>query len=42
MTDPINSQDKVVVIAVITEKEDTLVYIMAHMMCTLLQIIFEV
>ena len=42
MTDPVNPQDKVVVVAVITEKEDTLVYIIAHVMCTLLRIIFEI
>ena len=41
MTDPVNPQDKVVVVAVITEKEDTLVYITAHVMCALFRIIFE-
>ena len=30
MIDPINPQDKVVVVAVMTEKEDTLIDIIAH------------
>ena len=42
MIDPVNPQDKVVVVAVMAEKEDTLVYIIAHVMCALLQIIFEI
>ena len=42
MTDPVNTQDKVVVVAVITEKEDTLVHITARVMCLLFRIIFEV
>ena len=33
--DPVNPQDKVVVVVVIGEKEDILVYIIAHMMCAL-------
>ena len=42
MIDPVNPQDKVVVVAVMAEKEDTLVYITAHVMRTILQIIFEI
>ena len=42
MTDPANPQNKVIVVAVITEKEDTLVYITAYVMCLLFRIIFEV
>ena len=41
MIDPVNSQDKAVVVAVMTE-EDALVYIIAHKMCALLQVIFEI
>ena len=37
MTDPINPQDKVVTVAVMTEKEDMLVDIVAHVMCALLR-----
>ena len=37
MIDPINPQDKVVVVAMMTEKEDMLVDIIAHMMCALLR-----
>ena len=36
MTDPVNPQDKVVVVAVMAEKEDTLIYIVAHVACALL------
>ena len=42
MIDAVNLQDKVVVVAVTAEKEDTLVYIIAHVMCALLRIIFEI
>ena len=35
MIDPVNPQDKVVVVAVIAEKEDMLVYIIVHVMCAL-------
>ena len=33
MIDPVNTQDKVVVVAVMAEKEVMLVYIVAHAMC---------
>ena len=36
MIDPINPQDTVVVVAVMTEKDDMLVDMIAHVMCTLL------
>ena len=36
MTDLVNPQDKVAVVAGITEKDDMLVSIIAHVMCTLL------
>ena len=39
MIDPVNPQDKLIVVAVTAEKEDTLVYIV---MCSLLRIIFEI
>ena len=39
---PVNPQDKVVVVAVIAEKEDALVYIIAHVTYALLRIIFEI
>ena len=42
MTDPVNPQHKIVVVAVMAEKEDTLVYMIAHVMCALFRIIFEV
>ena len=42
MKDPVNPQDKVVVVAVMAEKEITLVYIIAHVMCALLRIVFEI
>ena len=32
MIDPVNPEDKVVVVAVIVDNEDTLVYIIAHVM----------
>ena len=35
MIDPINAQNKVVVVAVMTEKEDMLLDIIAHVMCAL-------
>ena len=37
MIDPVNPLDKVVVVAVMVEKEDMLVYIIAHVMCALLR-----
>ena len=37
MIDPINPQDKVAVVVVMTENEDMLVDIVAHMMCALLR-----
>ena len=37
MIGPINPQDKVVVVAVMTKKEDMLVDIIAHVMCALLR-----
>ena len=43
MVDPVSSLDKVVVVAVTAEKQDMLVYIIAHVMWTLLRyIIFEI
>ena len=42
MIDPVNPLDKVVVVAVMVEKKDTLVYIIAHVMYALLLIIFEI
>ena len=42
MLDAINPQDKVVVMAMMNEKEDMLVYIIAHVMCALFRIIFEI
>ena len=42
MTDPVIPQDKMAAVVVITEKQDTLVYIIAHVVCTLFRIIFEV
>ena len=43
MIDLINPQDLVVVVAVMTEKEDMLVDITAHVICALLcQIIFKI
>ena len=36
MIDLINPQDKVVVVVVMTQKEDMLVDIIAHVMCALL------
>ena len=37
MKNPDNPQDKVVVVAVMAEKEDMVVYIIAHVMCALLR-----
>ena len=37
MIDPFNPQDKVVVVAVMTEREDMLVDIIAYVVCTLLR-----
>ena len=42
MIDPVNLQDKVVVVAWMAEKEDTKIYIIAHVMCAFLQVIFEI
>ena len=42
MIDPVNPQDKVIVVTVTVEKEHMLVYIIAHVMCALFRIIFEV
>ena len=43
MIDPVKARDKVVVVAVMTEKEDMLVYIVAHIMCALVrEIIFKI
>ena len=43
MINPVNPQDKAVVVAVMTEKGDMTVYIIAHVMCALLcEIIFEI
>ena len=36
MTDPVNPQDKIVVVAVMVEKEDILVYVKAYVMYALL------
>ena len=36
MTDPVNPQGKMVVVAVMAEKEDMLIYIIANVMCALL------
>ena len=38
----VNPQDKVVVVAVVAEKENMSVYIITHVMCALLPIIFEI
>ena len=35
MIDPVNPQDKMVVVVTIAEKEDMLVYTIPHMTCTL-------
>ena len=37
MIGQVNPQDKVTVVAVMTEKEDMLVFIIAHVMCALLR-----
>ena len=37
MIDPVYPLDKVVVVVVMTEKENMLVYIIAHVMCALLR-----
>ena len=37
MIDPVNPQDKVVVLVVMTEREDMLVYIIAHVMYAFLR-----
>ena len=37
MIDPVNPQDKMVVVAVMADKEDMLAYIVAHVMCALLR-----
>ena len=43
MIDPVNPHDKVVVVAVVTEEEDMLVHMMAHLMYAFLcQIIFKI
>ena len=42
MIDPVKPLDKVVVEAVMVEEENTFVYIIGHVMCVLLQIIFEI
>ena len=42
MIGPVNPQDKMVVVAEMAEKEDTLVYIIAHVTCAFLRIIFEI
>ena len=42
MLDAVNPQDKVVVVAMMIEKEDMLVYIIAQVMCALFRIIFEI
>ena len=42
MIDPVNPPDKVVVVAVMVEEENTLLYIIGHVTCALLQIILEI
>ena len=42
MIDPVNPLDKVIVVAVTVEKEDTLVYIIAHVMYAFLRSIFQI
>ena len=42
MIDPVNPLDKVVVVAVMVEEENTLVYIIGHVVCALLRIIFKI
>ena len=41
MIDPVNPQDKVVVVAMMNEN-DMLVYIIAQVMCALFRIIFDI
>ena len=42
MIDPVNPPDKVVVVAVMVEEENAFLYIIGHVTCALLRIIFEI